>query len=355
MVLALVLVAGCGKDDDHGPGFGIGDGGGTVTSTGDGGSGGLFSTGGGGDGGGPVCAHFCEPGAPAWFEDLTMFWIGPPEEAPPCPDIAPLEGSIGYADLHVAPHTCPMCSCSPAACALPEAMHASAAKCPADGAPSIAWDATPAWEGVCSAEAPIAAGLACAGVPCVQSLTIAAPTVEPCKPSAPVDPSSFPPTSWGTIARECMIGPLSGEGCSTGEACVPAPPEGFTLCVYRYGDHPALECPKEYPRRVDVFTGIQDERACEPCACGTPDGECAALVSVYSDGVCGSLLAAGTPTTGEPACVDLPSGAALGSKEAVLTVDQAGNCESSGGRAMGAAKPVDPVVLCCLPDPVPAD
>jgi len=355
VALGLVLLAGCAAAPrDDLPDFGTG--GDITSSTGDGGSGGLFSTGGSGDGGGPKCEKSCEPDVPAWFDGMSMFWIGLPAEALPCPDVAPIAGSVGYADLLVAPHACPACSCSPAACALPEAMHASAAKCAnAGGAASIGWDASPAWEGVCTAEDAIPAGLACEGVPCVQSLTIEAPHIEPCKASAQSDPITVP-ESWGKIARECQIGPLSGEGCSTGEACVPAPPEGFALCVYRYGDHPNLDCPPAYPRRVDVFAAVDDMRACEPCTCSKPEGDCAALVSVYADGACGAVLGSYLLTSAmDEGCHDLPPGAALGSKEAVMTVDELGSCTPSGGAAVGAITPADPVVLCCTPEPEPAD
>lgn len=353
--LALVLLT-TGCEFDYGSIYGTS--GGPTTSSGDGGSGGdLFTTGEGGDDGEPVCANACVAGAPAWFDGLSMFWIGPPDEAPPCPaDIAPLEGSIGVADLHVAPHTCPACSCSPATCALPELMHASAAKCAnADGAASIAWDAPPGWEGTCSAEEAIPGGLVCGGAPCVQSITISAPPVEPCAPLAQGAPVIAAPT-WSTIARECMIGPLSGGGCATGEACAPAPPEGFALCVYRYGDHPTLECPAAYPRRLDIFQGVQDDRSCEQCACGEPQGaQCAALVSAFTGARCGGAAGSVVVTADEAACFDVPSGSVLGSKSAAFMVDKPGNCAPSGGAAEGAITLTEPVALCCTPEPESAD
>jgi len=320
--------------------------------TGEGGTGGLFPpTGSGGAGGVLDCAGECKS-KPAWFPYVSLFWIGPPEEAPAaCPDVAPIEGSIGYADLHVAPHACPACSCSSAGCALPQAMHVSAAKCPAGGADSIAWDAAPGWEGDCSADNAIAPGLQCGGVPCVQSVTVAPAVVEPCLPSAQ-GVASIPAPSWGTVARECSLWPLTGDGCETGQACVPGTPPGYALCVFRDGDDPAVECPEEYPDRLVVAAGVADDRTCEPCTCGEPDGTCSALVAAFTDGMCGAPIGSVVVTSDEPACFDVPSGSGLASRSGALLVDKPGSCAPSGG-AVGAIEPAGAMTLCCEPAGAP--
>lgn len=329
--------------------------GGSSTNTGDGGSGGdIFSTTGGGE---PVCAGACIAGKPAWFEGLSLFWIGPSGDAPPCSDLGLSEGSVGYADP-IAPSTCPSCSCSPAGCELPESMHVSAAKCAnADGAASIAFDAPASWEGTCSTDGAISGGLQCNGGPCVQSLTIAAANVAPCKPVADAEPV-IPPVAWGTVARECVIWPISGEGCETGEACVPVPGGGYAACLYRYGDHASdvgFACPAEYPRSLVVYSSYVDNRACEPCECGAPDGSCQALVSVFKDGACNQVAASVMVSAEQGACVDLLNGTALGSKSAFFIVDQPGSCAPSGGGPAGGLATADPVTLCCQPDPDPAN
>lgn len=125
------------------------------------------------------------------------------------------------------------------------------------------------------------------------------------------------------------------------------------MCVYRYGDHPALECPPDYPRRVDVFSGAEDHRTCEPCACSAPKGgDCAAKLSVFTDAACGAFLGSYTLTSAMDAgCFDLPPGVGLGSKDAELTVDEPGSCTPSGGAPAGDVMPAEPVTLCCLPEP----
>jgi hypothetical protein len=335
----LVLLAGCGAPVEARPS--------QPTEAGAAGSSTTAST--GGEGGG--CAGKCWESSPDFFEEVSMYWIGPPDEAPdpPCPDFAPHVGFTGYTDLQ-APHTCPVCSCSPAECALPEEMHVFAAPCPGDGAPSLVWD-SPAWLGECTAEGAIPPGLMCGGEPCAQSLMIDASTVvAPCQAHAQGDEFKPPPT-WGLMARECKIAPLTGEGCpNLGEACIPPLPEGYTLCVHRDGHDPAFACDEPYPRRVEVFANYQDNRACEPCACSAAD--CSALVTAFSDGACGVQIASATVALGDPQCVDLPAGVGLGSKAATWMAQTPGSCTGTGG-PVGAAVGVGPITLCCLPEPAP--
>lgn len=346
-----VLLAGCG-----GFHYSYESAEGGSTSTGEGGTGGDLLTTTSTTPSEPVCNGACVAGKPAWFDGLSLFWIGPPDKAPPCSDLGLVEGSIGYADPSVPPSTCPLCSCSPAACELPAAMHASAAKCPGDGAASIAFDAPAGWEGTCSTENAIAGGLSCSGVACVQSLTIAAPEITACSPVTNAPPD-IPAHAWGTVARECVIWPVSGEGCATGQACVPVPSDRYAICLFREGDHladPGFACPAEYPRSLVVYASYADTRDCAPCACGDPEGaECEVLVTVFKDGACGQVAASVMVSSTQGACVDVLNGTSLGSKDASFILDQPGSCKESGGGAVGAFAPADPMTLCCQPAPDP--
>ena len=348
----VVLLAGCGKPagrllDDGSEGGAAGSS--TTASTGEGGTGGdIFATTSstGGEGGGPACAGVCKEAEPVFYDRLSMWWLGPSEEAPPCPDVAPLMGSEGFADP-IAPFTCPSCDCAPAACALPDDIHVAAATCPGDGAPSIAWG-SPVWSGDCTAEGAIPPGQMCGGVPCAQSLKIGAARVEPCQ-IVEEGAEAIAEPAWGLMARECKIGPLTGEGCiTTGEACVPAPPLGFTLCVHRSGDDPTVPCPTpSYPYRYVVYAGVQDDRSCAPCSCGDPQGgACSAYVQAYADGACGVPIAAATVALGDPQCVDLPAGVGLGSKAATWMEQTPGSCTPQGG-PVGAIVLSSPETLCC--------
>lgn len=346
----IAALAGCGAPFDvRDKPPGADSGGAAATTTSAGGTGGELLT--GGSGGAAACPRECVRNKITPFAGLSMYSIAAPAEVKPCP--APLlAGFEGYADLlSAAAPECPSCSCAAAACALPQAMHAGAAKCPGDGAPAIAFDAAPPggeWDGSCTTYDAIAGGLECSGVPCVQSITIA-PAVKPCEPQAQGG-ASPPPPSWGAMARECSIGDLPGEGCAPGFVCPPAVPDGFALCLYVLGDYP--DCPGEYPRRL-VVAEWKDERKCSPCACGDPQGAgCKAYVSVFEDQGCGSLLGTYTVTSSmDDGCHDLPPGTALGSKSAILSVDAPGACSPSGGEPAGAVVPAVPVTLCCQPDP----
>jgi len=344
-LLGAVLLVACQERSPLGLRAQTGGGGAVTTTTDEGG--------GGSGGAAPVCtAGACVPSAAGPFVRVTMVSIGKPGEVPPCPSWAPLAFE-GFAGMQVEAPTCPSCSCGPAACALPEEIHASAAKCAnAEGAQSTPWDAPPAWEGGCFSEAPIAAGLQCSGVPCVQSVTIDAPMVEPCKPTEQGEPH-FPDPVWDRMARECKI-KADVDGCGEGESCAPVPPEGFALCLSVAGE--GYECPAAYPEHYLVFDSIDDERACSPCACSDPEGaDCAALVSLFTNAACGAFLGAFPVSSAmDNACTDVPPGVGLGSKEAVLTVDKPGTCAQSGGEAMGELRPAGPVTFCCQPATGPA-
>ena len=173
--------------------------------------------------------------------------------------------------------------------------------------------------------------------------------VDPCTPSSQGAPS-IPAPVWGTMVRECSLGPLSGEGCDIGKVCAPKLPDGISLCLFMKGDDPAYECPADYKRRVLVYAGVADDRACEPCECGDAEGgQCTALVSVFADNACSSLLATVTATE-DPTCVDLPTGTALGSTSASIVVNKPGTCAQSGGQPLGVIEPAGPVTLCCQPE-----
>ncbi|MBK8255734.1 MAG: hypothetical protein IPK82_24090 [Polyangiaceae bacterium] len=324
-----------------------GEGGAPTTNTNNGGEAGSAPA---------VCDGTCVLPAPIGFFGPTLIATGTPESVSTCPAWTSGVGFQGFADLSIAPHTCPTCTCGPAACVLPETMHASAAKCAnAESAITTPFDAAPGWEGTCTQDNAIAANLNCNGAPCVQSLTIAAPTIEPCK-AEEKGAATLPQATWGTVARECLIAPLGGEGCATwGQICAPEPPAGFALCVYREGEDPAFACPMDYPHRRVVFAGTADGRDCSPCECGDPSGaECAAIVSAFTDGACGSFLGGITLTTEiETGCFDIPPGSPLGSKEAYLSLDNPGTCAPSGGVPFGEVTPAGPVTLCCQTEDLP--
>lgn len=138
------------------------------------------------------------------------------------------------------------------------------------------------------------------------------------------------------------------------ESCAPAPPEGFVLCLSVAGQ--GYECPVDYPRAFVLFDTADDSRACSPCECSDPEGaDCAALVSVFTDADCGSLLGSFPVSNAmEYSCHDVLPGTALGSKSATWLTDEPGTCTATGSQLIGQVQPSGPLTLCCQPDPEPA-
>lgn len=273
----------------------------------------------------------------------------PKDQAQTCEQLGLEPGFTAYAEPIVPPSTCPACKCSSAACKLIEEMHASAAKCPGNGAASTDFSALPGWEGTCDDSASIPADLQCNGVPCVESVTVSALTIDPCHPAQDGEPE-IPAIAWGTSARECLLEDASGGGCGANKVCVRSVPPGYSVCQWAHGLHDCND--PEYPRRIVVYDDVKDDRACSTCACGDPQGaECVALITLYSDGACSSLAGAVKVAPDQPACVDVLSGSALSSKGAFFVSDTPGVCASSGGELTGGVALGDPLTLCCQPEP----
>ena len=306
---------------------------------------------------GPLgCEGECLPNAPLAWSDPVLLWYGAELSAPACPDSAPAVGFEGHADLNAPDPICGACACEPpaGACDLPATMTANAATCALNGAstPHTTFDPATDWTGACDTNAPIPAGKLCSGVKCVQSVTIAPLTLqESCAPVTPPIPKDHPST-WATFARACTWTPR-GDCPSLGDVCLPAAPvpDGFRVCVSHEGD---VDCPSfgPYLDKHVFYEGVEDTRSCTPCACDPPVGStCEALISVFEDGVCSSVVNVATATAAGPTCHDLPAGSALGSKSAGPATYTPGACAPSGGEPLGSAEPIGPVTFCCLPVP----
>lgn len=276
-------------------------------------------------------------------DDLALFTEGDA----PCPK-GTVEGFTAHAGfIAPEPHTCTECSCSPAACALPDGMLAFPAKCPGDGSTPLPFGPAPGsgWDGSCDQANAHPANELCDGALCVQSLSIPATTVTPCTPSTPTP--SKPDWSWGRSVRQCRLLP---QGCDAGQVCAPAVvPDAFDLCRYVAGD---TGCPKGYfTERSVLYLGAGDDRGCEACDCAPAQGaQCEAYVSVYKDGACSSPVVQIMVST-MSLCVDVTSGSALGSTGALLVTDVPGTCTPSGGEPVGHVEPAQPVTLCCPETP----
>lgn len=75
------------------------------------------------------------------------------------------------------------------------------------------------------------------------------------------------------------------DGCSDSRVCVGAPEGSDVLCVTSTDG--AAECPAEFPNRRAIGDGLDDKRACGPCACETRS-QCGATLSVSTSSSCSS-------------------------------------------------------------------
>jgi hypothetical protein len=303
-----------------------------------------------------ACPGQCVPGPPSLWDAPALVWLGAEGDAPPCPASAPQTGFEGHADL-VAPTGCGACQCEAPSgtCGLPPALTAGAATCAlvTPGTPMTPFDPPTGWDGGCTTADAVVAGASCAAGPCVQSLTLAPLSLDegPCVPTA-LPAHDDPTPRWAAFARTCRGFPV-GACADWGAVCAPPPAAGFRVCVLQAGD---VACPDPasgpYQERHVAFGGFTDTRSCSPCTCGSPaGGACAALVSYFTDGACGAPLGSATVTAAGASCADLPAGAALGSKSAGPPGYTPGACQPAGGEPLGAATPVSPVTLCCIPSP----
>ncbi|MEZ4300396.1 MAG: hypothetical protein R3B70_35955 [Polyangiaceae bacterium] len=304
----------------------------------------------------PACSRitlniggFCHDGEPRYF----YVWVGPTGEAPAaCPEWATLQ----VFRLHDGPTAgsldCPSCTCTPSeTTCLPSAEWAAVPRSCAEppDAAGVFFGATDNWNGVCSTQPSIPAGIECpGGEPCAQSMVVGPPGVlaAPCAVSSVGEPiPSDPPFTWEITALGCVQEErVERKECDPYEF-VPFPEDGFLLCF----ETDQEVCPTGYEPSFTFYHDADDDRACTPCSCGAPSGNtCSMQVSAYSDAGCVSELGAAVVSSTDPeVCFDLPDGTALGSKRAALVEKTDGACAPSGGEVTGSVQAKEPVHMCC--------
>jgi hypothetical protein len=101
---------------------------------------------------------------------------------------------------------------------------------------------------------------------------------------------------------------------------------------------------------MSFYDGLDDTRACTPCTCTevTPS-ECSALMSVYEDPDCGSLVGSLSIGMVSDQCMDVMGGMGLESMKGEWLVNEPGTCEASGGEPVGEAIPTKQRTFCCGP------
>ncbi len=281
------------------------------------------------------------------WEQPTLLWIGPEDQAPECPRGPTTVSYEGRTDL-VAPSICEACTCEPptGSCALPSTITASDAACGTQGA-STPFDAPASWDGSCdgTVQTPNGASNSLAIDPIVI-------TENGCAAGPPVA-AKVVSLHWETYARGCDVdlpkGPVDRSICLTDDL---APP-GFAVCLYRAGEH---ECPDGpgavFTERHIFYQGVQDDRTCSACTCGAPTGSlCTAQLAVYdgSNMTClGPPLASIPISSAKPTCFDIAiPGKSLGSKSVGNIAYLPGTCPAIGADPSGSTIKIEPSTLCC--------
>ena len=285
------------------------------------------------------------------WESPSWVWIGPEEQAPECPQGATNLAYEGRADL-VAPSVCEACTCDPpsGSCALPSKLTATTMACNISGGSSTSFDAPPSWDGSCDGSVQVPGGAA-------RSLTIdpIVMTESGCAAGPPVA-AKIVSLRWDTFVRACDGGMTTGQmDRSVCLADAPIAPE-FKACIFSGSEK---ECPVELADNVFTekhvfYHGVQDDRQCSACSCGSPTGSvCKAQISIYDgmDLACGPSPLVPIPiTSADVTCLDITlPGQALGSKSAGPTTYLPGTCPPEGGVASGSAIPTIPMTVCCRP------
>ena len=176
---------------------------------------------------------------------------------------------------------------------------------------------------------------------CVQTLgattVLATATVDPTPPAcaAEVETTDAPP-AWGATASLCaptMRPPTCDDGI-----CVPA--VGPPICIVREGEHPCPEGP--YRAGSTWFTGVQDERACTSCTCGTPSGmQCEGVLSALEQHDSGDCSGASVDSVMIGAC-------GVATTSARYVPQDLGACTAVvDTEPVGQATPAGPVTVCC--------
>ncbi|WP_433937080.1 hypothetical protein AB3662_20805 [Sorangium cellulosum] len=134
--------------------------------------------------------------------------------------------------LAPAPLACAACLCDPpdaaaASCQLPLGLSAHAATCAVAAPDTVetAFAAPDGWDGACTAVNAIPAGQDCGGQPCVQSLSVEAPTVlvtAACTPRGDEPPPPARLDPWQTRALACLPGAYT-ERPGDRSTCMPSP------------------------------------------------------------------------------------------------------------------------------------
>jgi hypothetical protein len=275
------------------------------------------------------CADTCVAKPDGWNGPVAVLRTDETEESPACPDAYPRHAlSDRFSELE-APSAACGCMCEPADVTCPEhlmlSFHGDDAAC---GSPGVTYPVS----------------TSCNSGPLGQVGHWLAPFVQieggSCTPMPTV---GVPPPRFYTRWTMCGGEPLAGT-CAGDELCLPSPaPFEERLCVWSDGEH---ECPsEEFSVRELVWDGVDDQRGCDECTCGTMTGTCGGGIRLWGLNVCpeGGIQDILTTSAGDCESYDPQSAKLLDELEP--RDDLA--CPPSAPSPIGEAVPTGTITVCC--------
>jgi hypothetical protein len=255
------------------------------------------------------------------------------------------------------PAECDPCECgaSEGKCkGLPPSIEIRSGTCAQAGAGALPFNGPAGWDGSCSSEGGLAAGALCNGVPCAQSIWAAplpGPESESCAPKSAA-PSFKTETNWEIFALACQGNTREDDCGSSKKYCLNDPGPEWLFCVSQKGVHAAKECPANYNYAKYVLYPAEtlDDRGCEACSCGEPEGSaCLGMLTSYDDGACQEKFVDVPLGSMMDGCINVQPGHPLGSKTVTGLEYMPGTCTGSGGNPKGAVSPdpMNAVTFCC--------
>ena len=159
--------------------------------------------------------------------------------------------------------------------------------------------------------------------------------------------SIIPDAVFGDRYTACGLGRLDVVGCDAGDACVSTPtaPYDGRICIWHDGDQ---QCPTDigYDVRSIYYGNAADDRDCETCTCGDPEGDCSGGVQIFGTDTCNEAPTGGLTISGSCAVMNNITAARVnvGNPD---TPDPEAECAPSDVQATGQAEGIDPVTFCC--------
>ncbi len=322
--------------------------GGGATATGSGGAGGAASSSSSSSASSSSGIVACASNETCVLQPLPSGWHGPfrvyqgPSSAtlPAC-DGGATPAFQGGVDLVAPPVTCaPSCSCG-----APTGITCNTS---ATVSSSNTCDPTQACATgpLTSTCAPLGAASTCATTMGGLFVSVTSnPTGGMCAPTITAPMATKIPAAYATNVVGCPIGATPAP--CTGGVCEPSPVSGVVqLCIMTSGD--AATCPDvQFPNRMSVGIGINDDRGCTTCSCSPPQqATCLGAAATFSSTANGC---GGTPGTSKcSALTNIQTGSTVYGQLTMPATPSGGACMAGGGTAAGTAAPMSNITLCCM-------